>query len=153
MSKRNMVFLSGLAAILAAALMVGCGSNGGSTSSPLTSTATGSVVTFGTDAPICDVESFSATIYSANLVQAGGQTAALVTDAAPATVDFARLTDSTNILSTASSVPAGTYTQLQMTLRSSRIGFAAAHDRAPSLPETAERAGELRYFAGGGIRR
>lgn len=122
MSKRNMLFLAGGAFVLAAALMVGCGSNGGSVSeeSP-TSTPSGSVVAFGTDAPVCDVESFIATITSASLVpQGGGSSVSLITSAAPATVDFARLTDFTNILSTASVAP-GTYNQLQMTLTSPQL--------------------------------
>jgi len=118
MSKRNWVFLSGVAVILAAVLTVGCGSNGGTvsdTNSPV-ATPSGSVVTFGTDAPICDVESFVATITSASLIpQGGGTPVTLVASTAPATVDFARLTDFTNILSTASVAP-NTYSQFQMTL-------------------------------------
>ena len=114
MSKRNITFISLFVVLLAAALMVGCGSNGGSDPVSQSTPATGQVVTFGTDAPICDVESFVAQITSASLVpQGGGQPASLVTS--PATVDFARLTDFTNILSAASVTP-GTYSQLQMTL-------------------------------------
>jgi hypothetical protein len=74
------------------------------------------VFTFGTDAPICDVESFVVTITSASLVPSGGGTAiSLISGSAPATVDFGRLTDFTTILTTAS-VAAGTYGQLQMTI-------------------------------------
>ena len=81
----------------------------------------GSVVAFGTDAPICDVESFVATITSASLVpQGGGTPVSLITSTAPATVDFARLVDFTNILSTASVAP-GTYSQLQMTLTNPQL--------------------------------
>ena len=106
MRKRNIVFLAGGMIALAAALMVGCGSNGGSVSESPASVASGSVVTFGTDAPICDVESFIATITSATLVpQGGGSSVTLVSSTTPATVDFARLTDFTNILSTASVAP------------------------------------------------
>jgi hypothetical protein len=119
MSKRNWACLSGLAVIFVALLMVGCGSNGGSSSSssiPL-QTQGGSVYTFGTDAPICDVESFTVTITSASLVpQGGGQAVTLVSGTAPATVDFARLADFTNILSTANNAPQGTYDQLQLSL-------------------------------------
>jgi len=123
MSKRNWVFLSGVAVILAAILTVGCGSNGGTvadSNSPV-ATPSGSVVTFGTDAPLCDVESFVATITSAGLVpQGGGTPVSLVASTAPATVDFARLTDFTNILSTASVAP-NTYSQLQMTLTNPQL--------------------------------
>ena len=123
MSKRNWVFLSGVAVILAAVLTVGCGSNGGTVadSNSRAATPSGSVVTFGTDAPICDVESFVATITSAGLLpQGGGTPVSLVANTAPATVDFARLTDFTNILSTASVAP-GTYSQLQMSLTNPQL--------------------------------
>ena len=121
MRKRNIVFLAGGTIALAAALMVGCGSNGGSSSVPDSIPQSGQVVTFGTDAPICDVESFIATITSASLVpQGGGSSVTLVSSTTPATVDFARLTDFTNILSTASVAP-GTYSQLQMTLTNPQL--------------------------------
>jgi hypothetical protein len=115
--------ISGGAVVLAAAMMVGCGSNsGGVSSAPQDSTpAAGSVVAFGTDAPICDVESFVATITSASLVpQGGGTPVVLVNSATPATVDFARLVDFTNILSTASIAP-GTYNQIQLTLANPQL--------------------------------
>jgi hypothetical protein len=98
--------------------MAGCGSNGGTTTTSQTSTTQyGQVVTFGTDAPVCDVESFVATITSASLVpQGGGTPVPLVTSTSPATIDFARLTDFTNILATNSSVPVGNYSQLTLSL-------------------------------------
>src|SRR5579872_3388469 len=108
MSKKSKLFFSGSAMVLAAALIVGCGSNGGTTVTSQPSPQYGTVVAFGADAPICDVESFIATITSANLVPQGGGTAVpLVNASAPATIDFARLTDFTNILATSSSVPVG----------------------------------------------
>lgn len=118
MSKRSMTFLAGGGALLAVLIMAGCGSNGGMGSDTSTPSASGSVVAFGTDAPICDVESFIATITSASLVpQGGGTPVSLITSGSPATVDFARLAEFTNILSTASVTP-GTYSQLQMSLTS-----------------------------------
>ena len=119
MSKRVLVYISMLAMVPAAALMVGCGSGGGSgsRSSPLD----GSVVAFGADAPLCDVESFVVTITSAALVpQAGGTPVSLITSTSPATVDFARLADFSNILSTAS-VPPGTYNQLNLSISSPQL--------------------------------
>jgi len=123
MSKRSKLYLSGSALVLATSMIVGCGSNGGSVSSPNSPTIQyGQVVTFGADAPICDVESFIATITSANLVPQGGGTAVpLVSSSAPATIDFGRLTDFTNILATSSSVPVGTYSQLTLTLTNPQI--------------------------------
>lgn len=118
MRKSTKLYLSGSAAIVAAALLVGCGSNGGAgTTQTTTTTQYGQVVTFGTDAPVCDVESFVATITSASLVpQGGGTPVPLITSTAPATIDFARLTDFTNILATGGSIPVGTYSQLTMSL-------------------------------------
>src|SRR5208282_3042407 len=106
MRKRNRVFWAGGAVVIGAMLMAGCGSNSAPVSGPPSSALSGSVAVFGTDAPICDVESFVATITSASLVpQGGGQPVSMITATAPATVDFARLTDFTNILSTASVTP------------------------------------------------
>ncbi len=121
MSKRNWLFcLSGML-VVAVVIMVGCGSNSGSNSNPFSPPASGSVVAFGTDAPLCDVESFMATITTASLVpQAGGTPVDLITSTNPATVDFARLVGFTNILSTASIAP-GTYTQLQISLSSPQL--------------------------------
>jgi len=124
MSKRQMMkFMSGLVTVvLSALLMVGCGSMGGGGTSTTTPPATpGSLVTFGSDAPICDVESFEVTITSASLVPKGGGTpVSIITSAAPASVDFARLVDFTSILGTASVTP-GTYSQLQMTLSNPQL--------------------------------
>jgi hypothetical protein len=121
MSKKNLTFVSLCAVVLAAALMIGCGSNGSSPSVTESTPQTGQVVTFGTDAPICDVESFVATITAASLVsEEGGAPVPLITSASPATVDFARLTDFTNIFSTAS-VTTGSYSQLQLTLSNPQL--------------------------------
>ena len=134
MKKIRFILWTGIV-LLACLLMVGCGSNGGSTSAPQTQTQTGQVVTFGTDAPICDVESFIATITSASLVPQGGGTGVpLITSTAPATVDFARLTEFTNILSTANVAP-NTYSQLQVNL-SSPAQLIALNPANPSSPVT-----------------
>ncbi len=125
--------------VIAIALMAGCGSNSGSNSNPFSSPQNGSVVAFGTDAPVCDVESFMVTITSADLVpQGGGTSVSLITSASPATVDFARLEGFTNILSTASIAP-GTYSQLQMTLASPQlvaINTATSPPSPISIPTT-----------------
>ena len=126
MTNRTMAFMLSLAGLTVVALMLGCGSIGGLTPDPMkptpTPTPTGSVVTFGTDAPVCDVESFVVTVTSASLVPQGGGTAVpLITSTAPATVEFAHLVDFTSILNVASSVPAGTYTSLQVTLTNPQL--------------------------------
>ena len=105
---------------LAAALMVGC--NYKANSAPPVRSTPATVAIFGTDTPICDVESFVVTITSASLVpQGGGTPVPLITSAAPATVDFARLADFTNILSLANVTQAGAYTGLQITLASAQL--------------------------------
>lgn len=121
MSSKSLMFSRLAFVVLAGTILVGCGSNSVSSAPPYTPPASGSVVAFGTDAPVCDVESFVATITSASLVpQGGGQPVALISSTSPATVDFARLVDFTNILSTASVTP-GTYSQLQMTLANPQL--------------------------------
>jgi len=118
MSKRGI--LSALTLILPAALMVGC--NDKSTSVPPVRSTPGSVAIFGTDTPLCDVESFVVTITSASLVpQGGGTPVPLITSTAPTTVDFARLADFTNILSLANVTRAGAYTGLQVTVTSPQL--------------------------------
>ena len=115
----NSKILSQATMWLAVALMMGCG---GSTSVPPNRAVPGTVVAFGTDAPLCDVESFFVTITSASLLpQSGGQSAPLITATAPATVDFARLSNFTNILSIASVTQEGLYNQLQMTLTNPQL--------------------------------
>ena len=107
-------------AAFAVALLVGCGGNGG-LGERFSSPPTGTVVVLGTDTPACGVESFPLIITSANLVaQSGGVSAPLITTTTPATVDFARLTDFTNVVTTAN-IPPGTYTGLQLNLAGSQL--------------------------------
>lgn len=119
MSKSVVAIALGLAIVtLAATLMVGCNDK----AVPPVRTTPSSVVIFGTDTPICDVESFVVTITSANLVpQGGGSPVPLITSTAPATVDFARLADFTNILSVASVTQAGAYTALTVTITNPQL--------------------------------
>jgi hypothetical protein len=79
------------------------------------------LVTFGTDQPSCDVQSFMVTIQSASLVPEGGGTPATIT-APSQPVDFASLVDFTNIISFGS-VNTGTYGQLTLTLTSPQLTF------------------------------
>ena len=66
--------------------------------------------------------------------QSGGQLVPLITSTAPATVDFARLADFTNILNTASVTP-GTYNQLQMTLTNPQL-IVLNTSTSPPTPQT-----------------
>ncbi len=139
MSRKVIALLAGAALIVVAALMIGCGSNGASNSSTASNLSSGSLVTFGTDAPVCDVESFIATITSASLIpQGGGTPVTLISSTSPATVDFARLEDFTNVISTAS-VATGTYSQMQMTITNPEmyaINTATSPPSAVSVPVT-----------------
>ena len=120
-----------VATALSALLISGCGGAGGGSNN--FQTPGGSVVAFGADTPICDIESFTATITSASLVpQGGGQPVSLITSAAPATVDFARLADFTNILATASNVAPGTYSQLQVSLTNPQLTGISTATSPPS---------------------
>jgi len=134
MSKAIQLWPAAIAAGLATILMVGCGSNSGSSSSltPPAGNPTGTLVTFGSDAPICDVESFEVTITSASLVpKGGGSPVSIISSAQPLTVDFARLVDFANLLST-TSVAAGTYSQLQMTLSNPQMTVLNTQTTPPS---------------------
>lgn len=104
--------------VLASVLTLGCG---GVTSTRPPATPPGTVFVFGTDAPACGVESFPVTITSASLLaQGGGQITTVVSPAAPATVDFARLEGFSNLIGTAS-VPPGKYSELNVSLASPQL--------------------------------
>ncbi len=122
MLKSGYVFFLALVVGIATVVMVGCNGNGTQVSTPTQpATPTGMLVTFGTDQPSCDVESFLVTIQSASLVQESG--GAPVTITAPSQpVDFASLVDFTNILSFGS-VNTGTYSQLTLTLTSPQLTY------------------------------
>lgn len=136
MTKQVVRILIGFAATLTV-MMTGCG---GSTSAPPAPTPAGSVVLFGTDVPACNLEAFVAAINSAILVpQGGGNLVPLVSSTAPATVNFARLADFTNIISTAS-VPPGKYSQLQLSLSGA---YVVALDTSTNPPSVVEPGGNL----------
>jgi len=103
---------------LAAVVMFGCG--GGSSIQPV-NLGSGSLVLFGGDAPLCNVFSFSVTITGATLTpQNGGAPVSVLPPGQSLTVDFARLLDFTTVLNLAS-VPAGTYSQMTLTLADPRL--------------------------------
>ncbi len=107
--------------------LAGCGGNSSSMSPSSSSSQSqpqgsmGSVVLFGGDAALCDVMSFQATITGATLTPQGATSGVSILPAGTSmALDFARLMDFTTVL-TFSSVPAGTYTQLTLTLSDPRI--------------------------------
>jgi hypothetical protein len=130
MNRRECAFLLALAIGLAMVAMVGCGNNQTpSTTQPVTNVTTGTLVTFGTDQPSCDVESFMVTIQSASLVPQGGGAAVTITPPSQP-VDFASLVDFTNIL-TFGSVNTGMYSQLTLTLTSPELTYLNTSDSPP----------------------
>lgn len=101
-------------------LLNGCGGSG-RTGTGATILQSGSLAVFGSDAPLCDVFSFQVTISGATLTPAGGGTpVSVITSANPVTIDFARLVDFANLLHL-SSVPPGTYSQLNLTLSNPQL--------------------------------
>lgn len=126
--------------ILAGALIVleSCGGGSGiSTASmpPTLGTNTGSVAVFGGDAPICNVLSFSVTITGGTLMPQGGGTAvSVISSGQPVTVNFASLMGFMTVLNL-SSVPAGTYSQMTVTLSNPQMGVLDA-TKTPMAPST-----------------
>ena len=135
MNRKERAFLRALVAGLATVLMLGCGNGTGvvTTTKPNPNALTGSLVTFGTDQPSCDVESFMVTIQSAALVPQDGSAAASIT-APSQPVDFASLVDFTNIL-TFGSVTTGIYNQLTLTLASPVLTYLDT-TASPPAPKT-----------------
>jgi Domain of unknown function (DUF4382)/Domain of unknown function (DUF5666) len=118
--RRNTLILS-LVVIFSLLLLSGCGSSVQSGPGTTITVGKGAVALFGSDAPLCDVFSFQVTIAGATLTPAaGGTPVSVITSANPVTVDFARLVDFANLLDL-SSVPVGTYSQLNLTLSNPQL--------------------------------
>jgi uncharacterized protein DUF4382 len=81
----------------------------------------GTVTMLGGDAPVCDVLSFSVTILGATLTPKGGGAAVpVITSSNTVTEDFAALMDFSTALNL-SSVVAGTYSQITLTLSNPQL--------------------------------
>ena len=118
-------------------VMSGCGgSNGSLSSSPSTNAvSTGSVALFGTDYPLCDVVSFTATITGATLTPTGGGTAvSILSSGQSITVDFARLVNF-NALLDLTNVPTGNYNQITLTLSNPQLTVVDT-SKTPPVPVT-----------------
>ena len=80
-----------------------------------------SLAIFGGDAPECSVLSFQVDITGVTLTPEGGATpVTVISSSSPVTVDFAALTGFNTVLNT-STVPAGTYTQANISLTNPQI--------------------------------
>jgi len=123
MRSRSFSFLMALLVGLASLLMTSCGSGNGTSTGTQTqpNTTTGTLVTFGTDQPSCDVQAFLVTIQSASLVPEGGGTGAAITPPGQP-VDFASLVDFVNIISFGG-VTTGQYGGLNLTLTNPQLTY------------------------------
>ena len=118
---RRPMLILGLMGMLPVLTLTGCGSSIQSNQGLTVNVQSGSVAVFGSDAPLCDVYSFQLTLSGATLTPAaGGTPVSVITSANPVTVDFARLVDFANLLHL-SSVPVGTYSQLNLTLSNPQL--------------------------------
>jgi len=100
-----------------AALVVGCG---GGTSTPVAQQQSGSVFVTGTDAPLPSVVSFQVDITGMTVSDGVNPPVSVLNGTQ--TVDFARLNGLRTLLDI-NTIPAGTYTQVNVTLANPQIGF------------------------------
>jgi hypothetical protein len=115
--------------LIALFLLAGCGMTSGSPSTN-PSTTTGSAFVIGTDAPLASVVSFNATIQSIDAIDANNNSVPLLSG--NPTVDFARYNGLQTLLDM-NDVPAGTYTQIQVTFASATIGYLQTGAGAPTI--------------------
>lgn len=120
--RRHALVVGFLTALTAAAvLIVSCGGGGSMSSVTSPNANSGTVTMLGSDAPVCDVLSFTVTISGATLAPDGGGTALpVITSTNTVTEDFAALMDFSTALNL-SSVAAGTYSQINLTLSNPQL--------------------------------
>ncbi len=105
---------------LAALSLTSCGGPTSTVSSPAPQ-GSGTLAILGTDAPLCNVYSFTVTISGITLTpQGGGAPVSILGSGQTMTVDFLRLMDFNTVLHLAS-VPVGTYSQMTLTLSSAQL--------------------------------
>jgi len=121
--------LSAAPLLLAIFLLAGCGMQSGNSVSNPGSNA-GSAFVIGTDAPLPSVVSFNATLQSINAIDATNNSVPLISGSP--TVDFARFNGLQTLLDV-NSVPAGTYTQIQVVFASATIGYLQTGTGAPTI--------------------
>lgn len=110
--------------IAAALLLAGCSNGSGSNA------ATGPSFVIATDQPMASVASFSVQIESIELSDSSGNTASLISGMP--TVDFAQYNGLQTLLDM-KDVPAGTYTDVSITLGSATLGYLNTGTTPPSI--------------------
>jgi hypothetical protein len=109
-------------------LAAGCGS--GTSNSTSTGTTTGSSFVIGTDAPMSAVTSFSVAVDSVDAITAGGTSVSLVSGSP--TIDFARYNGLQSLMDM-NDVPAGTYTNVAITLGPATLSYLTAGTNGPTI--------------------
>jgi hypothetical protein len=111
-------WLSGILFCALAACLMGCG--GGSTTPSVSQQQSGAVFVTGTDAPLPSVVSFQVDITGMTVSDGVNPPVSVLNGTQ--TVDFARLNGLRTLLDI-NTIPAGTYTQVNVTLANPQIGF------------------------------
>jgi len=118
--------------LLSIFLLVGCGMTSGNNATTPNAN-TGSAFVVGTDAPLASVVSFTTTIQSIDAIDANGKSQSLLSGTP--SVDWARY-NGLNTMIDLNSVPADTYTQIQVTFATSpapTIGYLQTGSGAPTI--------------------
>lgn len=116
--KRGLVALT---ILIGFGLLLQFGCNGSATLQSNMNGGSASLALFGGDAPECGVLSFQVDMTGVTVTpQGGGTPVTVVSSSSPVTVDFAALTGFDTVLNT-STVPAGTYTQANISLTNPQI--------------------------------
>jgi hypothetical protein len=122
--------LSAAPLLLAIFWLAGCGMTSGNSVTNSSIAPTGTAFVIGTDAPLASVVSFNATIQSINAIDANNNSVPLVSGSP--TVDFARFNGLQTLLDV-NSVPAATYTQIQVVFSGATIGYLQTGSGAPTI--------------------
>jgi hypothetical protein len=126
-SRRTYLFsLSSLAVL--SMLATGCGS--GSNASTTAGTTSGPSFVIGTDAPMSAVTSFSVVVQSVDAITASGTSVSLVSGSP--TIDFARYNGLQSLMDM-NDVPAGTYTNVAITLGAATLSYLNTGSGAPTI--------------------
>ncbi len=126
---KNLALPSLLALSVATWLVAGC-SSGSSLNGTSANTSTGTAFVVGTDAPMDSVTSFSVQVQSITATDSNGNSVQLISGSP--TVDFARFNGLQTLLSL-NNVPAGTYTNVTITLGPATIGYLDTTSSVPTI--------------------